>query len=212
MKPNIDSALKHRVVPVAVIKRLDDAAPLAEALLEGGLPIIEVTLRTDCALDAIRKLRSAYPELIVGAGTVIDTDNLEAACDAGAGFAVSPGTNATVIERALERGLPILPGVITPTEVMRALDLGCDLLKFFPAESAGGAAMVKALAGPFAHTGVRFVPTGGINAKLAPDYLALPSVAAIGGSWFVDAKLVAAGDFKAIARLTREAVALAGAA
>lgn len=212
MKPNIDSALKHRVVPVAVIKRLDDAAPLAEALLEGGLPIIEVTLRTDCALDAIRKLRSEFPEMIVGAGTVIDTDNLEAACDADAGFAVSPGTNATVIERAHGRGLPILPGVITPTEVMRALDLGCDLLKFFPAESAGGAAMVKALAGPFAHTGVRFVPTGGINAKLAPDYLALPSVAAIGGSWFVDAKLVASGAFKDIARLTREAVALAGAA
>lgn len=198
-----------RLVPVAVIPTADDALPLADALLAGGLNVIEVTLRTPDAIASIRTLRAERPDLIVGVGTVIDADVVPRLADMGVGFLVSPGLNERVVEAAQRHNLPITPGVMTPGEVERGRALGLDTLKFFPAENAGGAAMLKALGGPYGHTGLKFIPTGGINAARAPDYWALPNVLAVGGSWFVDRKLVEAGSFDEITKLTEEAVALA---
>lgn len=196
-------------MPVAVIPELTQARPLAEALLEAGLPHIEITLRTPCALDAIRLIRREVPDLTVGAGTILDGDVLPELKDLGVAFGVSPGLNPKVVERAQELDFLIIPGVMTPGEVECGLSMGLKRLKFFPAEQAGGAAMLKALAGPYGHTGVRFIPTGGINPANARNYLSLSVTEAIGGSWFVDAKLVQTGDYAAIVRLTREALALA---
>jgi len=206
---SLESVSKTRLMPVAVIPTLDSALPLAEALLDAGLPHIEITLRTPCALDAMRAIRKAHPEMTVGAGTIIDPAVLPELVDMGVAFGVSPGLNPAVIERAQSLDFLMIPGVITPGEVERGLSLGLKLLKFFPAEQAGGAAMLKALAGPYGHTGVKFVPTGGINTGNARPYLDLKVTEAIGGSWFVDQKLVAAGEYAKIRDLTREALALA---
>jgi 2-dehydro-3-deoxyphosphogluconate aldolase/(4S)-4-hydroxy-2-oxoglutarate aldolase len=195
-------------MPVAVIPTLASALPLAEALLEAGLPHIEITLRTPCALDAMRAIRKEFPQMLVGAGTILDAAVLPQLVDMGVAFGVSPGLNPLVVEKAQALDFLMVPGVITPSEVERGLSMGLKLLKFFPAEQAGGAAMLKALAGPYGHTGVKFVPTGGINAAKAPAYLELKVTEAIGGSWFVDQKLVAAGEFAKITSLTREALAL----
>ncbi len=200
---------KLRVVPVAVIEQVESALPLAEALLEGGLNLIEVTLRTEAAFETIGAIRSSYPEMIVGAGTILDADVLSRLVDLGVGFGVSPGLNKSVAEEAQRVGFPLTPGVITPTEVERARAMGFNLLKFFPAEASGGVKMLKALAGPYGHTGIRFIPTGGINVGNAADYLSLPVVAAIGGSWFVDKKLINDGKYTEITRLTKEAISLA---
>jgi 2-dehydro-3-deoxyphosphogluconate aldolase/(4S)-4-hydroxy-2-oxoglutarate aldolase len=198
-----------RIVPVAVIPRIEHALPLAEALLEAGLKQIEVTLRTPCALEAMRKIHAAYPEMVIGAGTLLDAGKIPLLKDAGVRFAVSPGLNPEVVEACQTAGLPIVPGVITPGEVERGLSMGLRLLKFFPAEAAGGAKMLAALAGPYGHTGVQFIPTGGIHAGNAADYLNLKVTAAIGGSWFVDKRLLESGDYARITTLTREALALA---
>lgn len=206
---SLKTLTETRLVPVAVIPSADRAVPLAETLMAAGLPHIEITLRTDCALEAMRAIRKALPEMTVGAGTIIDPDILPELVDMGVAFGVSPGLNPAVVERAQSLGFQMIPGVITPGEVERGLSMGLKLLKFFPAEAAGGAKMLKALAGPYGHTGLRFVPTGGINAGNAPEYLQLKSTAAIGGSWFVDQKLVAEGNFERISDLTREALALA---
>ena len=195
-------------MPVAVIPTLESALPLAEALLEAGLPHIEITLRTPCALDAMAAIRKAYPEMTVGAGTIIDAGVLPKLVDMGVAFGVSPGLNPVVIEKAQSLDFLMIPGVITPGEVERGLSMGLKLLKFFPAEQAGGAGMLKALAGPYGHTGVKFVPTGGINAKNAQSYLDLKVTEAIGGSWFVAQNLVAEGEFAKIVELTREALSL----
>ena len=200
------SPLKTRLICVAVIDNTDDAVPLAEALLAGGLNVIEVTFRTAAAAEAIALIRRALPDMLIGAGTVLTTDQGRQASDAGAQFAVSPGLNETVLLEARALKLPFFPGVMTPTEVDRALNLGCHHLKFFPAEAAGGVTMLKALAGPFAHTGVQFIPTGGITAALLPAYLALPQVAAIGGSWMAERKLVAERAWPKITALTAEAM------
>ena len=197
-----------RLVPVAVIPELKQALPLAETLLSAGLPHIEITLRTACALEAMKAIRKEFPEMMVGAGTIIDPETIPELVDMGVAFGVSPGLNPQVIERAQSLGFLMIPGVITPGEVERGMALGLKLLKFFPAEAAGGAKMLKALAGPYGHTGVRFVPTGGININNAQQYLDLKVTAAIGGSWFVDQKLVADGAFEKIGNLTREALAL----
>lgn len=196
-------------MPVAVIPTLEGALPLAEALMESGVPHIEITLRTECAMEAMRAIRKEFPEMTVGAGTILDPDNIAELADMGIAFGVSPGLNPAVIEAAQARDFLMIPGVITPGEVERGLSLGLKLLKFFPAEAAGGAKMLKALAGPYGHTGLKFVPTGGINAGNAKAYLDLAVTEAIGGSWFVDQKLVAAGDYAKIRELTTEAVALA---
>lgn len=205
---SLESVSKTRLMPVAVIPTLESALPLAEALLEAGLPHIEITLRTPCALDAMAAIRKAYPEMTVGAGTIIDTGVLPKLVDMGVAFGVSPGLNPAVIEKAQSLDFLMIPGVITPGEVERGLSMGLKLLKFFPAEQAGGAGMLKALAGPYGHTGVKFVPTGGISAKNAQPYLDLKITEAIGGSWFVSKDLVANGEFKKIVDLTREALSL----
>lgn len=197
-----------RLVPVAVIPSLDTAVPLANALMESGLPHIEITLRTECALDAMAAIRKEVPEMTVGAGTILEAGILSRLVDMGVAFGVSPGLNMEVVEKAQELGFKMIPGVITPGEVERGLSMGLKLLKFFPAEAAGGARMLKALAGPYGHTGLKFVPTGGIHAGNAQAYLDLDVTAAIGGSWFVDKKLVADGEFAKIRSLTKEALAL----
>lgn len=197
-----------RIVPVVVCEDAALADPLGDALLAGGLPVAEVTFRTPAAADTIRRL-ARRPGLIVGAGTVLRPDQVDVAADAGARFVVSPGTTAAVVARAADRGLLVLPGAITPSEIMAALDLGLSTLKFFPAGQFGGAATIQGYASPFG--GVRFVPTGGVTAANLADYLALPNVPAVGGSWMVAPRLLASGDFETIARLSAEAVATASA-
>ncbi len=202
----------RKIVPVVVLDDVDHAEPLAEALLAGGLDVMEVTFRTRAAPEAIRRIARRFPEILLGAGTLLEPGQVGQARDAGAVFGLAPGLNEPVVAAAARLGMVFTPGVMTPSEIDRALGLGCKLLKFFPAENAGGARMLAAQAAPFAHTGVRFVPTGGITAGNLADYLHLPVVAAVGGSWMVDRKLVAAGDFAEVTRRTKEALATAAAA
>lgn len=194
---------------MVVLDHEEDAEPLAEALLGGGLDVMEITFRTAAAAGAIRRIAARYPTMLLGAGTLLEPDQVLRARDAGAVFGLAPGLNPRIVEAAAGCGLRFAPGVMTPGEVEQALALGCKLLKFFPAETAGGIGMLKALAGPYGHTGVRFIPTGGISAGNMGDYLKLPIVAAIGGSWMVDKALVAAGNWAEITRLTRAALAIA---
>ncbi len=205
----IDRILSKRIVPVVVLDRAESAEPLAEALLEGGLDIMEITFRTAAAEESIRRIAARFPEILLGAGTLLESSQVERAKAAGAVFGLAPGLNPATVAKAQELGLEFSPGVMTPGEVEQALALGCKLLKFFPAETAGGTAMLKALAGPYAHTGVKFIPTGGITAGNLADYLRLPVVAAAGGSWMVDKQLVNEGNWAEISRLTREALAAA---
>jgi len=209
---NPDTFFSQRLVCVAVIDRADDAVPLAEALLAGGLNAIEVTFRTAGAADAIARIRQTRPDAVVGAGTLLTADQVRQAVAAGAQFGVSPGLSEAVSQAAHENKLPLFPGVVTPTEIMRALDLGWKQLKFFPAETFGGVNALKALAGPFGHTGVKFIPTGGISAATLPAYLALPQVAAVGGSWMAERKLVAEKSWDKITALTAAAMKLIAAA
>lgn len=207
--PMPDRIFRRRIVPIVVLNDAESAEPLAEALLAGGMDVMEITLRTVAAEAAIRRIAVKYPEIMLGAGTLLERDQVLRARDAGAVFGLAPGLNPRIVETAAECGLVFAPGVMTPSEVERALELGCKLLKYFPAEAAGGIAMLQALAGPYAHTGVKFIPTGGITPNNLGDYLKLPIVAAIGGSWMVDKTLVAAGRWDAITRLTRDALAAA---
>lgn len=209
---SVQLLFKQRLICVAVIDKTEDAVPLAEALLAGGLNVIEVTFRTAGAADSIARIRKSVPQIFVGAGTLLTPDNVKQAVDAGAQFGVSPGLSENVSRAARENNLPLFPGVITPTEVMRALELGWKHLKFFPSETFGGVSALKALSGPFGHTGVKFIPTGGINAAKLPDYLAVPQVAAVGGSWMAERKLVAEKNWKQIASLTAEAMKIISAA
>jgi 2-dehydro-3-deoxyphosphogluconate aldolase/(4S)-4-hydroxy-2-oxoglutarate aldolase len=205
---NIDSTLQQRLICVAVIDRVDDAAPLAESLLAGGLNCIEVTFRTANAAGSIQAIRKKVPQIKVGAGTLLTAENVQQAVDAGAQFGVSPGLSEMVSRVAHENNLPLFPGVITPSEIMRALDLGWHHLKFFPSETFGGLNALKALIGPFGHTGVKFIPTGGITVENLANYLALPQVAAVGGSWMADRKLVAEKAWGKITSLTAAAMAV----
>ena len=194
------------VIPVLVIDDADHAVPLAQALLSGGVRTLEVTLRTPAALDAIRRIAGEVEGATVGAGTVLSPADVEAALGAGARFAVSPGLTPDLARAAAGADLPLLPGVATGSEIMRGLELGLTRFKFFPAETSGGAAAVKAFAGPFAQ--VRFCPTGGITPANAPAYLALDNVACVGGSWLAPPEAVAAGDWARVAALARKASAL----
>lgn len=195
----LDQLAQYGVVPVIAIESVDDALPLADALLAGGLPVAEITFRTKAAPDVIRLLSVERPDLILGAGTVLTIENLEAAKECGAQFAVAPGLNPKVVGRASELSLPFVPGVATPTDIESALALGCHTLKFFPAGALGGPAMLKALSGPYAHTGVKFVPTGGVSADNLKSYLELAVVAAVGGTWIAKKDDLAAGHWDKIA-------------
>jgi 2-dehydro-3-deoxyphosphogluconate aldolase/(4S)-4-hydroxy-2-oxoglutarate aldolase len=199
-----------RLLPVLIIDRESDAQPLGEALTQGGLGTVEVTLRTPAALPALRVLRQ-NPQLVVGAGTVLHRDQAEQAIDAGAEFVVSPGFDRSIVDLCQLKGIPVVAGVATPTEVQRALRAGLTELKFFPAEALGGVTTLRAISAPFPDA--RWIPTGGINATNVSDYLQIPSVLAVGGSWMVDRALLMAGRFDEVQRLASEAVALsAGAA
>ena len=194
------------VIPVVAIQDAKDAADLGSALLEGGLPCAEITFRTEAARSSIQTLSAQFPQMLVGAGTVLTTGQAEAAVDHGAQFLVTPGFDEAVVEWSLLNDVPIFPGVATPTEINMALRHGLNILKFFPAQAFGGIGTLKAISAPYG--GVRFIPTGGISAQNLNDYLALPSVLACGGSWLVKKTLIASGDFETITRLTAEAVQL----
>lgn len=196
----------HRLVPVVVLDEARDAGPLADALVGGGLPVAEVTFRTAAAADAIRAMADRG-DVLVGAGTVVTAAQVDRAVAAGAQYLVSPGTSRAVVERAQEHGVPVLPGAVTASEVQAALDLGLDTVKFFPAGTSGGSKAIAALAAPFG--GLRFVPTGGVGPANLEEYLALPCVAAVGGSWMVPRDRVRAGDLEGVRALVADAVALA---
>jgi 2-dehydro-3-deoxyphosphogluconate aldolase/(4S)-4-hydroxy-2-oxoglutarate aldolase len=207
----IDRILAKRIVPVVVLDSVESAEPLAEALLAGGLDIMEITFRTAAAEASIERIAARYPEILLGAGTLLEKGQVTRAKNAGAVFGLAPGFNPEIVAAARAAGLEFSPGVMTPSEVEGALALGCKLLKFFPAETAGGVNMLKSLAGPYAHTGVRFIPTGGVSSANLSVYLKLPVVAAIGGSWMVDKALVNEGKWVEITRITKEALAAAAA-
>lgn len=195
------------IVPVVVLNDAKDAAPLAKALVEGGLPCAEVTFRTDAAEESIRIMSEEFPDMFVGAGTVLTIDQVDRAVAAGAKFIVSPGFDPEVVDYCISKEIPVFPGIITPSELAQAVKRGLKVVKFFPAEQYGGVATIKALAAPF--TGMKFMPTGGISAKNLKDYLSCDKIIACGGSWMVKGDLVKAGEFDKIRDLTAEAVALA---
>lgn len=199
---------KKRLLPVVVLDNADWAEPLAEALLAGGLDQIEITLRTEAALEGIRRVAAKFPQMRLGAGTVLEPGVISQLKNIGVSFLVTPGINPVVIEAAHEAGLQIYPGITSPTEIETARALGCRSLKFFPAEPLGGVPMLKALIGPYGHTGIRFVPTGGITPESCGAYAKLPEVEAVGGSWFVKADLMKSGQWDKITELTREGLAL----
>ncbi len=182
---------KNVVVPVIAIDDAGSALPLADALLEGGLPVAEITFRTAAAAEVIARIARERPSVILGAGTVLSVENLRRAQEAGARFGVAPGLNPEVVSQAGKLGLPFIPGVVTPSEIEQALALGATLLKFFPAEAFGGLKVIKALAAPYAHTGVKFMPTGGVTTANLPDYLAVEVVACVGGTWIASREAIA---------------------
>jgi 2-dehydro-3-deoxyphosphogluconate aldolase/(4S)-4-hydroxy-2-oxoglutarate aldolase len=206
MKSIADILKLSPVIPVLTIDSADTAVPLARALLDGGLRVLEVTLRTEAALAAIGAIAHAVPDAVVGAGTVLNADSYKRACDIGARFIVTPGLTEAIRGVAKKHTVPLLPGVATASEIMRGLETGLSHFKFFPAESSGGAAAVKAFAGPFAQ--VRFCPTGGVTPDNARDYLALKNVVCVGGTWLAPNHLVDSQDWAAITELARAAAAL----
>jgi 2-dehydro-3-deoxyphosphogluconate aldolase/(4S)-4-hydroxy-2-oxoglutarate aldolase len=200
-------AFSSRVVPVIVLSDAQQAVPLAHALLEGGIDVMEITLRSDVALAAIEAVAKAVPQMHLGAGTVTRASEVPQVIDAGARFALSPGCSEALVDAVRATGLPFIPGVMTPSEVMRARDHGFTLMKLFPAQQAGGLAMLKALGAPLPD--VRFCPTGGVSADNLGEFLALPNVAMVGGSWLTPADALRAGDWARITRLAREACTVA---
>lgn len=206
----MDSIMKQfkkiGIIPVVVLDDAKDAAPLAEALCEGGLPCAEVTFRTAAAADVIRIMSEKYPEMLVGAGTVLTKEQVDKAVECGAKFIVSPGLNPEIVKYCISKGIPITPGTQTPSEMEQALELGLEVVKFFPAEPAGGLKMIKAVAAPY--VGLQFMPTGGISASNVRDYLKFDRIIACGGSWMVKADLVKEGKFDEIKALTAEAAAI----
>ena len=194
------------VVPVVVLENAEDALPLAQALINGGLPCAEVTFRTAAAEESIRRIAEAYPDMFVGAGTVLSVEQVDKAVAAGAKFIVSPGFDPEVVDYCLSKDIPVFPGCVTPSEITQAVKRGLKVVKFFPAGNFGGVATIKALAGPF--VGLKVMPTGGVNAKNLPEYLGCKAVIACGGSWMVKGDLIKAGEFDKIEEMTKEAVAL----
>jgi 2-dehydro-3-deoxyphosphogluconate aldolase/(4S)-4-hydroxy-2-oxoglutarate aldolase len=210
MPQNTDALLPimtgQTVIPVIVLDDAKDAVPLARALVAGGLPAIEITLRTGAALESIRRVAAEVPDAVVGAGTILNARQFDEAVEAGSKFIVSPGLSPELIDAAGGGPVPLLPGAVTSSEIMAALEEGYSLLKFFPAEQAGGAAYLKSLSSPFG--GVKFCPTGGVSVGNATDYLSLPNVLCVGGSWVAPKDAVMAGDWARITALSKEAAAL----
>jgi 2-dehydro-3-deoxyphosphogluconate aldolase/(4S)-4-hydroxy-2-oxoglutarate aldolase len=200
----LDQVAAARIVPVVTIKEATHARTLGDALLSGGLPLAEITFRTEAAADAIRVLRESHPDVLVGAGTVLDPATVDRAVDAGAAFVVAPGFSPRVVDHCLDRGIPVVPGVCTPTEIELGLERGLTLLKFFPAEASGGLSLLSAIATPYRV--VRFMATGGISPTNLGSYLASPWIAACGGTWLATAEALAAGDVDAIEARVREAL------
>lgn len=192
------------IVPVVALNDIKDARPLAKALCDGGLPCAEVTFRTDCAEEAIRVMTTEFPQMFVGAGTVLTTEQVDRAVGAGARFIVSPGLNPEVVKHCIDKSIPVTPGCANPSDIEQALALGLDVVKIFPAEAIGGLKLIKSMAAPYVN--MKFMPTGGINAKNLNDYLAYDRIVACGGSWMVNGDLIKAGKFDEITALTKEAV------
>ncbi|NUW70729.1 bifunctional 4-hydroxy-2-oxoglutarate aldolase/2-dehydro-3-deoxy-phosphogluconate aldolase [Vibrio coralliilyticus] len=201
----INKLKQFKVIPVIQINSVEQAIPLAKVLVENGLPVAEVTFRTEAAADAIKAMREAYPEMCIGAGTVLNAEQMEQAQQAGAEFVVAPGLNPNTVRRCQEVGMPIVPGVNSPSQVEQALELGLNFLKFFPAEASGGIAMVKSLLAPYVD--VSLMPTGGIGKDNVNDYLAIERVVCCGGTWMVAPKLIENEQWEEIGQLVREAVA-----
>ena len=197
---------EYVVVPVVVLKDTKDAIPLADALIEGGLSCAEVTFRTEAAEESIRLMSQKYPEMLIGAGTVLTIEQVDRAVNAGAKFIVSPGFDAEIVDYCLEKNIPVFPGCITPSEVAQAVKRGLKVIKFFPAEQAGGVAMIKAMGAPY--NMVKFMPTGGISAKNLSEYLSCSNIVCCGGSWMVKGDLITESKFDEITALTKEAVEL----
>lgn len=204
MNEVLEKISKVGIVPVVVLDDAKDAKPLAEALIKGGLPCAEVTFRTAAAEESIRIMASEFPDMLVGAGTVLTTEQVDRAVNAGAKFIVSPGLNPKVVQYCIDKGIPVTPGTSNPSDVEQAIELGLEVVKFFPAEAAGGLNMIKSMAAPY--TQMKFMPTGGISAKNICEYLAFDKIIACGGSWMVKKDLVAAGKYDEIQALTEEAV------
>lgn len=204
MSPVLEQLSDFGIVPVVVLNDVKDAEPLAKALCEGGLPCAEVTFRTAAAQESIRIMTEAYPQMVVGAGTVLTTEQVDRAVEAGAKFIVSPGFDPEIVDYCLEKGIPVMPGTVTPSEVAQCVKRGLKVVKFFPAEQSGGVAAIKAMGA--AYVGLKFMPTGGINAKNIVSYLECDKIFACGGSWMVKGDLIAAGEFDQIKSLTQEAV------
>ena len=204
MNAVLEEIQKIGIVPVVVLDKPEDAEPLAKALCEGGLPCAEVTFRTAAAEESIRIMTEKFPKMLVGAGTVLTIEQVDRAVNAGAKFIVSPGLNPEVVKYCVEKNIPVTPGTCNPSDIETALSLGLDVVKFFPAEAAGGLAMIKAMAAPYVN--MKFMPTGGINAKNINEYLAFDKIIACGGSWMVNKAMVNAGEFDKIRDMTREAV------
>lgn len=204
MNDTLVTLSKIGIVPVVALNHLEDARPLAKALCEGGLPCAEVTFRTACAEEAIRIMTDEFPQMFIGAGTVLTTEQAERAVKAGAKFIVSPGLNPEVVKYCVDRDIPVTPGCANPSDIEQAISLGLDVVKIFPAEAIGGLKLIKSLAAPYVN--MKFMPTGGINAKNLNEYLAFDRIIACGGSWMVGSALIDAGKFDEITELTREAV------
>lgn len=204
MNATLENISKLGIVPVIALNDSKDAAPLAKALIDGGLPCAEVTFRTDAAEDSIRIMAKEFPDMLVGAGTVLTTEQVDRAVAAGAKFIVSPGLNPKIVRYCVEKGITITPGCTNPSDIEQAIECGLEVVKFFPAEASGGLEMIKAMSAPY--TKMKFMPTGGINAKNLTTYLDFNKIIACGGSWMVNNDLIKSGDFDGITALTRNAV------
>ena len=204
----VETLRRAGIIPVIVIEREDQAVPLAKALVKGGLPVVEVTFRTKAAAGAIAAIRREVPEAIVGAGTILTVEMLKAAKSAGAVFGVAPGFDPVILAAAKAEGLPFCPGIATASELSQALTAGCPMVKFFPAEAAGGVKMIKNLLGAFRFTGVKFMPTGGVKLDNVADYLSVPEIVCCGGTWIVPKDALANSDYVAIEKLAADAAAL----
>ena len=207
MNTMIEKLAEMLVVPVVVLDDEKDAEKLADALVKGGLPCAEVTFRTAAAEESIRIMSTKYPDMLVGAGTVLTIEQVDKAVAAGAKFIVSPGFDPEIVDYCIEKEIPVLPGVVTPSEAIQAVKRGLEVVKFFPAEQYGGVATIKALAAPF--TMLKFMPTGGVTVKILKDYLGCSKIVCCGGSWMVKGDMIKAGEFDKIAEMTKEAVELA---